>query len=151
MADNEDKKHERRSFRWIDPHFQRKYALLLLAFVLFISAMLIGTFWYHSSDIINSLKDGGVSPQNPLLILLEGKMKSLIWSVYFIVGVFSMFTLIVANFLSHKIVGPIYAIKKSLDAIAIGDYKAARLKVRKGDEFQDVIDLMNTTVDKLEK
>ena len=67
------------------------------------------------------------------------------------VVVFCGFVLILANYLSQKIVGPIFSIKKSLEAIAAGDFSSARITTRKGDEFQEVAHLINHAVDQLEK
>jgi len=58
--------------------------------------------------------------------------------------------LLAATVISNRIVGPIFAITRSLEAIAEGDYKTARIKLRKKDEFQEVGEMVNRVIDRLE-
>lgn len=141
---------EKRSLRWIDPKFQRQYAFLLLSIVLLVSSVLIGTFWFHSEQVLNTLANAGVLKQHALYILIEKQMASLLLSVIVVVSLFSIFVLVMASFLSHRIVGPMFAIKRSLDRIGDGQVEDARLNLRADDEFQDVAQLVNRVVDRLQ-
>lgn len=141
---------EKRTLKWIDPKFQRQYAFLLLALVLIVSAVLIATFWFHTEGVLATLSDAGILKRHSLYILVDKQMKSLLLSVSLVVLLFSVGVLAVARILSHRIVGPIFAIKRSLERIAAGDYEAARVHLRSQDEFHDVADLVNQVVDRLE-
>jgi len=141
----------RRNLRWIDPKFQRRYSFLLLSVVLLVSTVLIGTFWYHSDQVLQTLSNAGIAPEHSLHILIQKQMKALILSVCIVVALFCTFIFMVANFLSHRIVGPVYAIKRSLESMGRGNFEEARLKLRSDDEFQDIAELVNSTVDRLEK
>lgn len=142
---------DRRGLRWIDPGFQRRYAWLLLSVVLLVSTVLVGTFWFHSEQVLNTLSNAGVIKDHRLFQLIEKQMHSLIWSVVLVTALFSGFVFMMATFLSHRIVGPIFAIKRSLECIGRGQYEDARLKLRTDDEFQDVAELVNSTVDRISK
>ena len=144
-------KDKRRTGRWIDPDFQKRYAFLLVSVVLLISAVLVGTFWYHSQQVLQTLVQAGVVKEHQLYALMETQMSSLLWSVYGVVILFAIFIFVMATFLSHRIVGPLFAIKRSLEAIVRGDFDGARLTLRADDEFQDVADLINKVVDKTKK
>lgn len=146
LADN-----ERREKRWVDPEFQKRYAFLLLSIVLLVSAVLIGTFWFHSQQVLNTLANAGVLKQHSLYLLIDKQMSSLLWSVCIVVALFSAFIMVMATFLSHRIVGPVVAIKRSLELIGKGNLDGARIKLRSDDEFQDVAELINSTVEQLEK
>ncbi len=142
---------ERRSMRWVDPKFQWRYSILLISIVLLISAVLIGTFWFHSEQVLRTLVSAGVVKQHALYLLVERQMHQLMISVFVVVALFSTFIFVMALFLSHRIVGPIVAIRRSLEFISQGDYQSARLKLRQDDEFQDVAELVNSTVSQLER
>lgn len=142
---------DRRSQRWIDPTFQKRYSMLLLSVVLLVSSVLIATFWFHSEQVLKTLSSAGVLPQHSLYLLIEKQMHSLMWSVVAVVVLFSIFVLMLAKFLSHRIVGPIFAIKRSLESMTRGDLEGARLKLRSDDEFHDVGELVNQVVDAQKK
>jgi len=141
---------ERRSLRWIDPSFQRRYAILLISIVLLVSTVLIGTFWFHSEQVLNTLTNAGVLKQHSLYLLIEKQMHSLLLSVVIVVALFSIFVFVMANFLSHRIVGPMFAIKRSIENIGSGQFSEARVKLRSDDEFQDVAQMLNQMADRME-
>lgn len=143
--------HNRRNLGWVDPEFQKRYTILLVSIVILVSTVLIGTFWFHAQQVLNTLMSAGIVKEHSLFLTIDKQMHSLLWSVCIVTGLFSVFVLIISSFLSHRIVGPIFAIKRSLECIGRGEYESARITLRADDEFQDVATLVNTTVDKLEK
>ncbi|RLD16475.1 MAG: hypothetical protein DRI36_05630 [Caldiserica bacterium] len=60
-----------------------------------------------------------------------------------IVGIFMIFY-------SHRIAGPVYRLRKSLEKVAEGDY-SVRITFRKKDEFKELAEAFNKMVDSLEK
>ncbi len=50
-------------------------------------------------------------------------------------------------FKSHKMAGPIYSIKRSLQKIASGD-PIEKIRIRKDDEFQELVDVLNEVIHK---
>lgn len=140
---------ERRSKKWIDPSFQKRYAILLLSIVALVSAVLIGTFWYHSEQVLQTLANAGVIKQHSLYLLIEKQMSSLLLSVTLVTSLFCVFVMVMARFLSHRIVGPIFRVKKSLEMMGEGRWDEARVSLRSDDEFQEVANLVNATVDRV--
>ncbi len=53
-------------------------------------------------------------------------------------------------FVSHKIAGPVYRLEESVKTIASGDF-SRRIKLRQGDELQDLADAFNTMTESLDK
>ncbi len=53
-------------------------------------------------------------------------------------------------FISHKMAGPVYRIKRTLEEATSGkiDYKTLRFRLRKGDELQDLVDALNKFIEK---
>jgi len=137
---------ERRGIRWVDQKFQWRYAFLLISIVLLVSTVLVGTFWFHSEQVLRTLVAAGVLKQHPLYLLVEQQMHHLLLSVVVVVALFSIFIFVMAFFLSHRIVGPIFAIKRSLEFMANGNFQAAKINLRSDDEFRDVGELVNRVV-----
>jgi signal transduction histidine kinase len=54
--------------------------------------------------------------------------------------------LLLSVFVSHKIAGPIYRTERDLDEIVKGDY-ARRIKLRDGDDLQELADGINKLLD----
>lgn len=148
MADAK-KADERRGIRWVDRGFQRRYALILLSFVVLISSILIGTFWFHSNQILLILESSGVVREPELSAALQKSLNSMLMSVIVAVLLFSTFVFVMAFFLSHRIVGPIYAIKRSLEHLSRKEFAEAHVHLRSDDEFHEVADLINSAVDSL--
>ena len=78
-------------------------------------------------------------------------MHNVLMSVSVVVVLFSAFVFAMAYTLSHRIVGPLFAIKKGLEAMARNDMQGARVQLRTDDEFQEVATLMNSVVDSVSK
>ncbi|TGN19605.1 methyl-accepting chemotaxis protein [Leptospira idonii] len=50
-------------------------------------------------------------------------------------------------FKSHKMAGPIYSIKRSLQRLASGD-PIEKIRIRKDDEFQELVEVLNEVIQK---
>ncbi len=116
-----------------------------------VSTILIGAFWFHSEQILKTLLSAGIHKEHSLYLLVQKQMGALLVSVCVVVGLFAIFVMAMSYFYSHRIVGPVYAIKRSLESMGRGDWNAARLQLRENDEFQDVATLLNKTVEQMQK
>lgn len=58
----------------------------------------------------------------------------------FLITIFSVFK-------SHKMAGPVFSIKRSLKRMANGE-PIERIRIRKGDEFQELVEVLNTLIQK---
>lgn len=141
----------RRTLRWVDPSFQRRYGFLLLSVVLLVGCVLIGSFWFYSDQMLSSLNQAGIQKTHSLYILIADQSRSLLISVTGVVLLFSAFIMMISNVLSHRIVGPIFAIKRSLEMIERENLSEARIQLRSDDEFHEVAESINRVIDKLSK
>ncbi|MGA0164337.1 MAG: HAMP domain-containing protein, partial [Bdellovibrionota bacterium] len=137
--------------KWIDPKFQRRYVFLLLAITFLVSAILFGIFWVHIEAILTVLIEAGFMQTGDLFAFIEDELISLLLSVMFVVIFFSLILVYFSVMISHRIAGPMFALKRSLDRIAEGNLKDARVKFRSKDEFHEIADALNRVVDELEK
>lgn len=69
-----------------------------------------------------------------------------------LVGMSVIFILVIALFglfISHKMAGPVYRIKRTLEEAASGkiDIKTLRFRLRKGDELQDLVESLNKFIE----
>lgn len=150
QVDNHRIKFKRR-VKWIDPKFQRRYVFLLLAITFLVSAILFGIFWVHIEAILTVLIEAGFMQTGDLFAFIEDELISLLLSVMFVVIFFSLILVYFSVMISHRIAGPMFALKRSLDRIAEGNLKDARVKFRSKDEFHEIADALNRVVDELEK
>ncbi|XDD52354.1 hypothetical protein AB3N59_18630 [Leptospira sp. WS92.C1] len=63
-------------------------------------------------------------------------------------GLFLGMTAVFTVMYSHKMAGPVYNIKNYLRKLADGDEAVKKIKIRKGDEFQELADLLNQVIEK---
>ncbi|MBI3396012.1 MAG: methyl-accepting chemotaxis protein [Spirochaetia bacterium] len=68
-------------------------------------------------------------------------------AIVFISAVNLVLIVVFSLFYSHSMAGPIHNIKNVLEELAAGG-KARPIRVRKGDQFQDLVDLLNEVIEK---
>ena len=138
VSDHMVRTEDRRSLWVVDPKFQRRYAMILLSIVALVSVVLIGAFMFHSRQVMQTLENAGVVKTHSLYLIIADQMKSLLISVTVVTVLFGTFVTVAASMLSHRIVGPIFAIKRSLEALISGRTNEARITLRDTDEFKEV-------------
>jgi len=134
--------HERR--RWkilILPRLQLKYALMIFIGFL-ISAIVTGGFLYVTSERLLSTEI-----KNPIIVDLTHRMTLLMMAELYIYAFgIAAFGLV----LSHRIAGPLYHFKKSMDTVATGDL-THRIQLRSSDELKDIAASFNGMIESLQK
>ncbi|MFQ5953034.1 MAG: HAMP domain-containing protein [Candidatus Omnitrophota bacterium] len=123
--------------------FQMRYIALILIFM-FVAVALTGYTVYMTTWIMFGEKLAAVYPQGLLLDIVK-KVNIVLLLRLALVTPLVIFICLV---LSNRIAGPIYRIKKYLKKISAGNYES-ELKLRKGDELQDVAAAVNDLVFKL--
>ena len=89
-------------------------------------------------------KLANVYPQGRLIYVIRTTNLALIRNLLFV----SPFIFFLGLLFSHKIAGPVYRIEKSIEEITKGNL-ALKIKLRKGDEFWDLADIINTMTENL--
>ncbi len=119
----------------------RYLGVILLA--MFAVMMVVG--WTVYSTIWKQITiDPNLTMDKLIVIFREGNQILLQKLVFLaiLVGILSIF-------ISHKIAGPVYRFEKSAEIISKGDL-SLRIKLRKGDELQDLADAFNKMTESLE-
>ena len=135
-------KHLKRKNYYIQKKFQTKYLLLtillLLAYtflfviIIFAPYMFTLYFDYPLAEQTNAAK---------ALLLLHGTIWPGIGGAFLFFGAISIF-------ISHKVAGPLYRLKKSLSQVAQGDLNVV-VKLRKWDDLKDLAEHVNVLIEEL--
>ncbi|OQW48944.1 MAG: hypothetical protein A4S09_13340 [Proteobacteria bacterium SG_bin7] len=140
MAQTDDKNQKnRRSVKniLVDSRFQLTYVLYFISFGL-ISATLVVAIISHFQKkffelVINSDKD--ISPN--LFLGFGSIMQEMATALAIFVVLYSILGVVLATFLSHKIVGPAAAIRKFIEDLKAGRF-GGQMNLRQGDEWRDL-------------
>jgi methyl-accepting chemotaxis protein len=133
----------------VKPRQQLRYAFVFFGGGLGIITIYIVFFLYYLASTIEELSIAyAVSPEVTASLGRAIFIASVATIIFSAVLAIVMFLAGIA--LSHRIFGPIVPIKRTLEAIRDGNY-SARGSLRKRDEFQDVMDLINDVAANLEK
>jgi sensor histidine kinase YesM len=134
--------------RYIVPH--STYAWHVKAFTLFalLAGMAIGgAIGLHQLQMIKAIGLDELA-SNPEALETHS-LKMLIYSVSLSGVAFSCITLVVGAFLFHRITGPIYRLKSHMLDI-LNDRQVGGLTLRDKDQLQDVVEVYNAMLVKLE-
>ncbi len=135
---------KRRSSLLVDRKFQLKFTFFVVSWILALSLayplIIYDLFEYFMRYVADSA--GQESS-----VVLETFRSEFLWLLSAIHSVFILLTLLISLFVSHKIAGPLYKLKKSLDGARKG--RLERITFRKHDNFQDLATSYNEAVDLL--
>ena len=138
----------KKKLRWnyfIDKKFQIKYVVVTLAFMFLIGAM-CGYVTYHTLWTQLGEKLTQVYPQARLVSILNVVKIKLAIQLILLVPV----VILASVFLSHRVVGPIFKIKKHMRKLIEKDF-SNDLYLRKTDEFRDIAKLINESTDSIKQ
>jgi methyl-accepting chemotaxis protein len=123
---------------------QIKYAVMVIALLLIYTIILLSAIFEPAFHILTS---GQVSLAErteaaEAILLLNSSIWPWISLVVLLFGFISIF-------ITHRLVGPAFAIKRVLETLSHGDL-TARIRLRKQDELRDVGDAVNHMADRNE-
>ena len=134
------KRYRRRTRFFILKGLQARYIGLILAFM-FVAVVVTGYTVYVTTWVMLGKKLAAVYPQGLLLDIVKKVNTVLVVRLLLLMP----FVVIAGLILSHRVAGPIYHIKKFLGILRNGHY-GEKLKLREGDELQDLADDINSFV-----
>jgi methyl-accepting chemotaxis protein len=141
---------QRKTLKWLNPDFQRRYSLYLLGIVFSVSAVLLTCFWYFADRMLLALIESQVVSEQMAIQFFARHVEQLILTLSIAVVVYVVVLLVVATLLTSRIVGPLFALKRGMESLANGDWESARVRLRENDEFQDVAEAFNKAIDKIQ-
>jgi methyl-accepting chemotaxis protein len=166
LADNSADQTQTRWRYYIDREFQTRFMVRFSLVILLVMIMTLGVLFLVREGAYNLLPgDSGVlyslDVEKPLTVVGEDGLESqvlapdvpynafdLYWRPIMLISVANLILIVIFSlFYSHSMAGPIYNIKRSLRELRDG--KTPRMiRVRKGDQFQDLAELLNEVIEK---
>jgi len=131
----------KRKILLIDRKFQYKYVFVLLSLLL-ISVFMVAftTFYVIWNQVIDEFFFVPEAAKK-----LSHIFVSTTWMVAAASVILGVLSAMAGIFLSHKIAGPIYRVKKVAEQLKTGDLSAV-VRFRKGDDLQELADTLNDMI-----
>lgn len=138
------KTYKRRNY-FIDREFQAKFILKFCALVALGGLLTIAILYFLAMksttvSIVNSRVVARTTADFILPILIQ--------TVFIVMIIVSMATVIVTLFVSHKIAGPLFRLKKTMQALGKGDF-SSDFHIRNLDQLQELADVVNGMIKKV--
>jgi len=135
----------RRRIYFIEKEFQTKFILKFCALVAIGGLLTVGILYIlamHSTtvSIVNSRVVVRTTADFILPILIQ--------TVLGIIIIVSIATIAMTLFVSHKIAGPLYRLKKVMETLAEGDF-SSDFRIRRFDQLQDLANAFNAMILKI--
>lgn len=151
MSDENEDGKNRRSVKnvLVSPKQQLRYSFVLVIGSCLTLALFIGALIYQINQTITTL---GIAYRLDAEVVdaIQKSLNSALWMAMILAALTILSSLVLSVRLSHKIYGPVVAIKRYLTTLGGGDYKA-RLTLRQGDDLLDLRDALNQLAESLEK
>lgn len=135
----------RRNFM-IDSGFQTRFMRFVIIACVFVCSISLLSQYFFVKWLLQVLRDSKVMPFDLVMDLLSISDQLFQMTVFLILGCMTIF-IFLAMFYSHRIAGPIYNIKKTIDAVLEGK-KDSRVHLRKNDYLVDLADKVNLLLDR---
>ncbi|MEK6733354.1 MAG: methyl-accepting chemotaxis protein [Candidatus Omnitrophota bacterium] len=134
----------RRHIYFIEKSFQAKFIMKFCGLVAFGGLLTIGLLylWATNATTVSIVNSRVVVNTTAAFIL-----PLLIQTVVIVTVVIALATIAVTLFISHKIAGPLYRFKKVLEVMGEGDF-LSQVKIRKGDQLQDLAKIFDDMIAK---
>ncbi len=126
----------------IDKDFQLKYAFLLASVAVVVALLIGGLLFYSLRESYHVLLTSGLTDRPEVLALISYWKKFLNYHLLAILGFLIIFLTLLGILLTHKMVGPLFVLKRKLQEITEGTCHTP-MNLRARDEFQDVKDKFN--------
>lgn len=162
----EDKKLNTRWRYYIDKPFQNQFIYRFSGVIIVVAVITLGILWLIQENPYGLLPDKSgllvsIDPEKTMActasdgssldLPVPGKAYNafqLFWAPIAFVTVVNLVILVVFSlFYSHSMAGPIHNIKMRLSDIAEGK-EPEPIRIRKGDQFQDLVSLLNKVIEK---
>lgn len=145
MGDN------RRSVKnvFVNPRQQLRYSFVLVIGSCVTLAIFVTVLIYQVNKTFETL-GRAYSLDLEIVGAVQSSLVSGLWMAIGLGALAVVSSVVVAISLSHKIYGPVVAIKRCIESLQNGDY-SARLTLRQGDDLLELRDALNHLAESLEK
>lgn len=147
MADAQKPYAEKRKVFFIEKSFQAKFILKFCALVAAGSLCTIGLLYYlamHSTTV--AIANSRVMVKSTADFLLP----MLVQTVVVVTILVSLAAILVTLYVSHKIAGPLYRLKKGMREVGEGNF-SNEIKLRRFDQLRDIAEEFNRMLARLKE
>ncbi len=130
---------------YINKKFQFRFIFKFVLILVLGGVITIGLTLFNTNDSLTT------TYMNSKLVIQSTSlaiMPSVIYTTLITTFVIGLVVIMVTLLVSHKIAGPMYRFDSDIKRIADGDLKF-RIRIRKGDQFQEVALSLNTMIESL--
>ncbi len=133
----------------VSPRQQLRYSFVLVIGSCVTLALFVGVLIFQINQTITTL---GVAYNLDAEVIeaIQNSLNSALWMAMILAALSILSSLALSVRLSHKVYGPVVAIKRYLETLMAGNYQA-RLSLRQGDDLLDLRDALNQLAETLEK
>jgi len=135
----------KRSKILINRPFQLKMSFILSTWVVVLALIYPLVIFYAFDQFTQSLLDS--SPE--VMALINARRQELLISVSILYVAFALIIFFMTLFVSHRIAGPIFKLKRALEQAINGDY-SDKIRFRKYDYFTELADTYNELMEVLQ-
>lgn len=133
----------------IMPKAQMELIINIVVLTLFFGLAACFVVYFQLDDIFDKFFQLGYLDENVSVMLTDKWNISVQWLAMLIV-LYLVTVIIILLIQSHRMLGPSVALRRQLNAILEGRY-SARVKLREGDYYQNIAELLNRVTEHLEK
>lgn len=157
--ESNQKSHSARWNYYIDRDFQNQFMMRFALVIVLIAVIALGALWLLRSEEYRLLPGGAGMLVSIDLEQTEASGGAIVPDTYYsaftlywppvviMSGINLILILVFGLFYSHSMAGPIHNIKQSLRAMINGE-QPRPVRIRKGDQFQELADLINQLIEK---
>lgn len=132
----------RRSIFLINKKFQLRFALYVCSW-LFALSLIYPLIIHNLFDFF--VRSAALDPMGPALTRLEETRGQMLWLLVLLQLLFLGVTFLISVFMSHRIAGPLYKLRKFFEEARNGNFRQ-QLFFRKNDHFHELADDYNDMV-----
>ena len=125
---------------YIKPEFQRGFILVFMGVILVGGLISLGLIYYSTQDSLTSTFVHSRLRVEPTGMAIFPAVLAVILGTTLVLGLLALGLTLLT---SHRIAGPMYRFEKDIQRMAKGDL-AHRVRIRRGDQFQDMAHSLNT-------
>lgn len=130
----------------INPDFQIRFMRFVIISCVLVCSISLMAQYFFIEWLLNIIRDTRVLPLEVVLDLVEISEQALSITMTLIFAAM-LIIITLALFYSHRIAGPIYNMKKTMDSFLNGD-RMAKITLRKDDYLEDLGDKINELMKK---
>ncbi|MCX6112043.1 MAG: hypothetical protein NTY22_01985 [Proteobacteria bacterium] len=141
---------KKREIFLVDASTQFKYAILLGVIGLVVSVVVGAIFYNYMFAQDRILLLSGLNQSEEIVAFFVQQQKLLFVKLVAVSVIITLFMFLIGLIFSNRIAGSIFSIRRTLNEISVTGDLAIRFRIRKKDEFQDLVYDLNRVMERID-